>query len=147
MKYVKGNLFDLVEPGMVVPHVCNNQAVMGSGFVIPLKAKYPSAEEEYLKMPQILGTTGFVPQEDKVVIANMIAQDFTYNPIPLYYDALEACMVQIKYFCQKFNHWQIMCPKFGSLRAGGDWDHKIWPLIVKIWEEGGIHVTCVEYSS
>jgi hypothetical protein len=38
----------------------------------------------------------------------------------------------------------ICCPKFGSLRSGGNWDF-ILELIEEIWLNNGIDVTVCEY--
>lgn len=145
IKYINGDLFQLVpkDGSCVIPHVCNNFRAFGAGFVLPLKKHYPQAEAAYLKMPQILGSVGFVDC-DEVLVANMIAQDFSYNPIPLYYDALAACMVQVKYFCLA-KGVSVFAPLFGCGLAGGDAE-KIEKMMKHYWTDNDIDVTVCVYE-
>lgn len=43
------------------------------------------------------------------------------------------------------NKMSIHCPKFGSLRAGGNWEF-ILELINETWVDRGINVTIYEYK-
>jgi hypothetical protein len=50
IKYVKGNLFELLPQdncSKIIPHVCNDIGGWGSGFVVPLGKKWPHAEASY----------------------------------------------------------------------------------------------------
>lgn len=145
LKYVKGNLFDNIptDRPVVIPHVCNDIGAWGAGFVVPLGNKYPKAKEDYLKWrngrigffsPFELGEVQYV-RNDNVVVANMIAQRGVGGPRPLDYRGLVKCMLDVYRVCTKENRrWDIICPKFGSGLAGGDWNI-IETYIKTIWEE------------
>jgi hypothetical protein len=162
IKYVKGDLFNYVETGVVIPHVCNNKNKWGRGFVVPLIRKYLKAREEFDKwakcgayfdpnqhqcLPYDLGYTQIVHVEYHIYVANMIAQLFYVRDgsirqkRPLYYNKLADCMEQVRDFCFE-NHLGILAPKFGSELAGGNWEF-VEKLIEDIWD--GIDVTIVEY--
>lgn len=57
IKYLKGDLFSFVKPGVIIPHVVNNKGKMAAGFVVPLCRKYPNnfgfSQENYLTNPII----------------------------------------------------------------------------------------------
>ena len=158
IKYVKGDLFDMVEPGVIIPHVCNNANKWGRGFVVPLMAKYHSCRTMFdcwykgtlENMPQLqLGRTQILEVEPQVYVANMVAQVFycregLRSSRPLYYNALVTCMESVARFCQTCET-RILAPKFGSDLAGGNWNF-IEDLIYDIWIEKGIDVTVVGYS-
>lgn len=160
IKYVQGDLFaDIDELSktkkVVIPHIVNNLGIMGSGFVIGLKKKYPRAEEQYVQWYKnfSLGHIQCVGVTDTVLIANMFAQDgiggmskgdFSRVSKPIKYTALMKCMEEIKYFIDGYpSEYIIVAPKFGSLRSGGS-----WPLIEELIEEiwGDFSVTIYEYK-
>jgi hypothetical protein len=144
IEYTTGDLFDSVPTRdnrtNIVCHVCNDIGKWGSGFVVPLGRKYPSTKITYLaaKDNLTLGKTQFVPLLDgKLIVANMIAQHGIRkenNKIPLQYDALEKCMLEVADYCKKYPDVRILAPKFGSDRAGGDWG-KIENIIKKTWTD------------
>ena len=159
IKYVKGDLFDMVEPGVIIPHVCNNQNKWGRGFVVPLIKHYLSAREAFDEWyrgkmqdaPEFqLGQAQIVEVDDKVLVANMVAQVFYVRDgglrqtRPLYYNHLMECMYQVGEVCLAWNY-RILAPKFGSELAGGNWEF-VEALIYDIWIECGIDVTVVEYD-
>jgi hypothetical protein len=61
---------------------------------------------------------------------------------PIRYGALVHCMEQVKSYCEEHSK-KIHCPKFGSLRAGGEWS-EILHIIEEIW--GHLDVTIWELS-
>lgn len=157
IKYVQGDLFaDIDELSknkkVIVPHIVNNLGIMGSGFVVGLKKKYPRAEEQYVKWYKnfSLGHTQCVAVTETVIIANMFAQDgiggmskgdFSRVSKPIKYTALIKCMEMIP---ECFEHdTEIVAPKFGSLRSGGTWKF-IEELIEEIWAD--FNVTIYEYK-
>lgn len=125
--------------------------VFGSGFVIGLKNKYPNVEEMYKKWydTYCLGEVQYVRACDNVIVANMFAQDGIggmskghYNKVvkPIKYKSLVYCMDDLKLVCPDY---EIVAPKFGSLRSGGTWSF-IEELIEEIW--GDFNVTIYEYK-
>ena len=158
IKYVKGDLFDMIVPNTVIPHVCNNANKWGRGFVVPLMNKYLYARTEFDEwakgnrriLPYGLGYTQVVEVEPYVWVANMIAQVFYVHDgsirqhRPLYYNKLADCMEQVAKHC-KVHSVDILAPKFGSELAGGNWKF-VEDLIYDIWIEVGIPVTVVEYN-
>lgn len=143
IKYVKGDLFlaaKTEEIPIIIPHVCNNIGKFGSGFVVPLKQKYPHVAEAYYNLNStygyVLGETQIVLAEENVHIANMIGQKgikHKYNVQPLQYNALEQCMISVSNFTHNING-RIIAPKFGAFRAGGDWS-LIEEMINSIWKD------------
>jgi hypothetical protein len=151
INYVTGDLFKLA-PGdkpIVIPHICNDLGKWGSGFVVPLGQEFPRAKAEYLRwaeeqfdhernIPFERGQVQIVRVAQQVFVANMVAQKGLIspdNPHPIVYSALYNCMVKL--FHQLIEPWKgdpmsICAPKFGSLRAGGDWG-VIEKLIVNNW--------------
>jgi len=156
--YVQGDLFDMVEPGVIIPHVCNCDNKWGRGFVIPLIQHYASARQRFddwytgkmEDMPPLqLGRTQIVVADANVYVANMVAQVFycrkgVRSTRPLYYNALVTCMETVALFAKQ-QDLRILAPKFGSELAGGKWEF-VEDLIYDIWIEKQIPVTVVEYS-
>lgn len=137
---------------IVIPHVCNNERKWGSGFVLAVSDRWPKAKKVYLESPKLnLGRIQTVKVEDGLTIVNMIAQTLHKTPkdrIPLSYFSLITCMELV---AQDFSHLreeselpEIHCPKFGSCRAGGDWE-VIEDLIKELWVDIGYDVTAYEY--
>lgn len=125
IRYIQGNLFDHVSPGVVIPHVCNDIGAWGAGFVVPLAKAFPQSKEAYLSLShRRLGVTQFVGVDNGVTVANMIAQRgigrSETGAIPLRYDALETCMKSVAEFCH--DGLRIVCPEFGCGLAGGKWE-------------------------
>lgn len=163
IEYKQGDLFDMVEPGVVIPHVCNCDNKWGRGFVVPLIKHYLHARTQFDKwyhgeiegMPPLqLGRTQAVEVEPSVYVANMVAQVFycrkgLRSSRPLYYNALVTCMETVAKFITTSGEWspiplRILAPKFGSELAGGKWEF-VEDLIYDIWIEKQISVTVVEY--
>lgn len=144
---------------VVIPHVCNNAGKWGAGFVLALSKKWEEPERIYRsfidknKHYETLGRTCFAKINNKLAVANMIGQNGTVsadNPKPIKYHALSDAMYQVFEYvemikCQTSNPVVIHAPKFGSLRAGGNWDF-ILELIREIWLENGIDVVIYEFE-
>lgn len=72
-----------VKEGLIA-HGCNAQGVMGSGVAKQLRAKYPSVYESYSRHisefremgVRLIGSVDYVRVADKVVVANMITQEY-----------------------------------------------------------------------
>ena len=158
IKYITGDLFDYIKPNIIIPHCCNSEVNWGRGFVLPLKAKYPQAETDFVQWRLgymafscgtfDLGCTQFVVVEPNVVIANMVGQVFYVKNgslrqhRPLYYNKLADCMERVSNYA-RMKELDILAPKFGSELAGGNW-HFIVNLIEDIWYD--LNVTIVEFA-
>jgi len=107
IKYIKGNIFDFLpnyQTPLILCHICNDLGIMGAGIA--------------------LGITQFIPINNTLIIANMIAQhdlDEIDNIPPIRYDALENCLNQVANY-SKIKNAQVIGPKFGAGLAGGDWN-------------------------
>jgi ferredoxin-like protein FixX len=149
INYIQGDLFDHVDCGDFIPHVCNNRSGWGRGFVIPLAKFCPKAKEVYLQAGKedmlMLGETQFINCGNDVVVCNMVAQTLFYDvQRNLDYVSLAFCMEQVRYEFLECGGQRILCPKFGSDLAGGNWEF-IADLIEDSWIKNGIDVTVVEY--
>lgn len=161
MKYIEGDLFQVIEgdhtgpygDSIAIPHVVNTSGVMGAGFVIPLRRKWPDVFARYADWHEqkklVLGDTQFVqvsPLTDKpdplIVVCNMIAQNLgdgpPNRPRPLWYNALSSCMDKVADELRFRSIKKIYAPAFGSALAGGNWA-VISELIEDCWY--GLDVT------
>ena len=153
----------------VITHCCNNKNIWGGGFVIALSKKWEKPEQVYrdfctkdktgyssnypVSRFPILGKVCYAKINDHLAIANMIGQDGIVsndNPTPIKYKALADCMTEVMGYIelikmQTSNPVVIHSPKFGSLRANGNWDF-IMELIREIWLENGINVVIYEFK-
>ena len=156
---------------IIIPHVCNDLGLWGSGFVLAVtKAFGNKAEQSYLDWFDghgvslegckysnefggfDLGEVQFVKIPDKtLVVANMVGQhnvrglDPTGRP-PIRYGALAKAMKHVYVFATQSCAVlpQIHCPKFGSDLSGGDWK-TVEQLILEFWVDNGINVTVYEF--
>lgn len=154
INYYYGDLFKYIDDSpcgdpMVICHIVNNLGFWGSGFVVPLGKKFPEARDYYHQWVNLHGTVGDMLGTAQLVkvdtkplyVYNMCAQTgimahstgdrSQVNSKPIRYEALVKCMrdlVTAKIPIQS----HIICPKFGSDRAGGNWEF-IEELIEEIW--------------
>ena len=154
VKYVKGDLFTQIrEPSYhyIIPHIVNDIGAWGSGFVVPLGNYYPEVKERYLSDYELgwikLGKTDFIyVPKGQITVANMCAQTgIGKTKKPIRYEALVSCMRTVVSHIKmddRLNEQmncptlptKIIAPKFGSDRAGGNWDF-IEELINEIWAD------------
>ena len=159
IKYIDGDItkFD-IEFNTIVPHVVNNQGLMGTGVAYALYRKWPNVKSEYLEWSNDprsfqLGQTQFVRCEGahpSFWVANMIAQRYPGGYMvsnkyirPIMLEALEECMLRVKRYAL-LNNSKIVAPMFGSDRAGGDWELEIEPMIKSLWSD--LDVTIISWS-
>lgn len=167
IRYIEGDLFKHEYDSSrctIIAQVCNDQGRMGDGFVVPLAKTFPWVKEAYCNWFKDLaqrdsevlldtqrlgdftkparGQTQLVnvSDEPKIIVANMVAQDLSDGPRPLYYNDLVKCMEQVANCRQIQAGAEIICPMFGSGLAGGNWDF-IQDLITDCWLTRGIQVT------
>lgn len=165
IQYKKGDLFEVIKDDFdgftYIPHVVNTFGYWASGFVVPMAKFMPEAKSTYEEMytknepelehgkpnEHLLGYNQYI-QNDNFIAVNMFAQLFATER-PLNYNALVHCMndlvekIGYKTLCGLKS--RIVAPKFGSLRAGGNWDF-IEKLIEDCWTNNGIDVTIVSFE-
>jgi hypothetical protein len=156
MREIQGDLFNAEnlsgEQRIVIPHVCNDKGKWGAGFVIPLGRAFPASKEmfnaRFADGSGVQGTTQFslCGYRPHVVVANMVAQTlFTREQKivrqdrPLSYRSLAACMNSVGDYAVAYES-RIVCPRFGSALAGGNWEF-IKELIKDFWVDRGVDVT------
>jgi hypothetical protein len=158
---IKNNIFNLSKNRIsekfsgctvIIPHICNNIGVFGSGFCNAVRNAYPVVASNY----ELLGSKiklGYVQYvkvaEDsaykhELIFANMIAQNGVIsrnNNRPLNYEALVKCMSNVRDTINSLDKEkiEIHCPKFGSGLAGGNWVF-IEQLIEDMWSN---YTVCV----
>lgn len=149
IKYVIGNIINLINAAdrankkVLIPHIVNSHGVMGSGVAKALYDKFPIVKSEYIEFSRDpafdLGEVQFVDCTKNIRVANMVAQKLGSKIIngetipPIRYWALEECMKIIKDDWIEWPYYYIIAPEFGSLRAGGDFNGVIIPMINDIW--------------
>ena len=126
---------------VLIPHITNNIGAWGSGFVTALSREWEGPEATYRssEVGTSLGKICYWGQGG-IIVVNMCAQNgimshstgdrSQVNNKPIRYAALVECMNAIKMHFGE--HRTICAPKFGSDRAGGNWDF-IEELIDEIW--------------
>jgi hypothetical protein len=168
IKRIKGDVTKIDFQGpYIIPHVVNSRGQMGSGVALGLYRKWKAVKKDYTMwylnhsyhdyrlidaVPFDLGEVQFIQVEPNIIVANMVAQKFGYllddngeeiPPIRIW--ALEECIMKVKKFLTTTGFADtIYAPKFGSMRAGGDFEGQILPLIEKYW--GGFTVNICEYD-
>lgn len=155
----QGDLFKYVgqntEKILVIPHIVNNKNAFGAGFVVPLMKLYPESKKRYHEHEYFrhLSRVQYIPCQNhgdnfskkrNVIIANMCAQTLG-GERPLFYNALSKCMDDVaravdSLMCESGKiPVEIVCPKFGSALAGGNWEF-IKELINDCWIRSGLTV-------
>jgi hypothetical protein len=138
---------------VIIPHVCNNIGVFGAGFSGEIERKFPEVAINFNIGGKIkLGNTQFITvaenhlNKNKLIIANMVAQNGTIGPKnrrPLHYPSLIRCMFNVLDLVNSMNKTEkgvkIFSPKFGSGLAGGNWNF-IADLIDDIWSTHDVMV-------
>lgn len=182
INYLEGNIIDVLNERIKlsetedvaevwVPHVVNDENLIGSGVAKALFERWPDVKKLYhawfAQYPKkdMIGTSGkaklgqiqVIETGTIVKVVNMVAQSTPginwypqiYAGIPIRYplppirmQSLEECMVRITHEMQRKNVNQIITVKFGSGLAGGRWS-EIEALIEKLWVDCGISVTVV----
>lgn len=130
---------------IIIPHCANDFGAWGKGFVVPLGNVFPQSKIDYLsfikenKNNTLLGKNVYTKIKPNFIVVSMIAQHGIgfKNGIPLRYDALSECMMEIVKLYNKIKikyKVEIHCPTFGSCLAGGD-ASKIEDMIKNIWKD------------
>jgi O-acetyl-ADP-ribose deacetylase (regulator of RNase III) len=133
-----GDLLAGVSTGIIV-HGCNAEGVMGAGFALFLKRRYPKAFEAYREAYEqcglVLGT--IVPYienpgdmyRDPLVIANAITQQTTgTDRRQVDYPAVRSCFKHVAKLARVAIVKDVHFPLIGCGLAGGEWS-VIEPII------------------
>ena len=125
-----GNLLKNVHTGHIVSG-CNAQGIMGAGFALAIKNKYPGAYQmyrsEYLSNGLDLGNVYPWSETSELVIWNAITQEgFGAGKRQCSYDAIETCFKQINQdiFGRLYPRVpeEIHIPLLGAGLGGGNWE-------------------------
>jgi len=135
MKTIVGDLLENVTHDAIIVHGCNAQGVMGGGFALQVKNKYPKAYEGYreflrrcetdfdmVRTEQALGGVMTVGVGKNLHIANAITQDkFGTNSRHANYEAIAHAFELIALASDKLM-LPIHYPMIGAGLAGGNWN-------------------------
>lgn len=131
LKIEHGDLFtnsDIVNDNRcVIAHGCNAQRVMGSGFALEIKTRYPEAYNKYMKSRMVMGSVIFAPIPfTKIIVANCITQEFygrNKNIVYVDYDSVKKSLTEIAKLCNMpVPSIPIHLPFIGGGLANGDRD-------------------------
>lgn len=109
----------------IICHICNDRKAWGAGFVLAISRRWHEPELIYRQQPElVLGEVMFVPVENEVIVANMVAQrgfPTRQNPVAVDYAALENCLLIVASACREKNA-SVHMPRIGCGIGGGLWD-------------------------
>ena len=131
MIYKKGNLFNNVSSG-VIAHGANSHGVMGSGFALGIKNKYPECFKKYVldigKYGMTTGDNSIYTHSESLVIYNCITQENYGRDGVRYvsYDAIDSCFSAMFQTINGSN-CNLNIPLIGAGLGGG-----LWPIIESI---------------
>lgn len=126
IEYRQGDLFETDIKH--IAHGCNARGVMGKGFALQVKTRFPQAFKEYRNLclwnaATILGTAQFVDCDEKIIINVITQRDYarSYNDPGRYvsYDALAQAMAAIN---ERIPGQQLALPRIGAQLGGGRWE-------------------------
>jgi hypothetical protein len=161
LKYRVGDLFDYLEPDMILPHCCNDIGGWGSGFVKSLDDNFPEvglAYRAWFSRKSVPNSKSTVVEGNNpglgdvqvvrvkldcggyALVANMIGQKgvvSSTNPVPIKYDALETAMRYVHESLKEDR--KIIAPLFGAGLARGDWT-VIEKLIETVWKDRDVTI-------
>ena len=131
-----------------IVHVVNDEGKYGAGFSGALSRKWPKVEVEYRKWWRDrfghlkLGDIQIVQVLSDLAVINMVAQKgvvSSNNPMPIKYDALQACLDKVGQEVAQYNA-SVHMPRIGCGLAGGKWE-EVEPLIKEELLSRQINVT------
>lgn len=170
--YKKGDVTKAKDGDLrLIPHIVNSAGIWGSGVVVALEKTFPGSmiayenwandgkvwcpiRKEYI--PFELGEVIFYNAGQNTYICHMVAQKspghykklMGQNIPPIRIEALKECMMSVSdvtnYFLKSIDNTVICAPKFGSLRAGGNFELDILPLIKEVWKS--FNIVIFEYQ-
>lgn len=139
IEYKIGNALDIQSNNTILfPHIINRDGGWGKGYVLSISKKWKGPELEYRKWVKEykektgdklpLGAIQIVEVGEKTYVINMCAQDgfkSFYNPVPLNYNALHTCLLELDKWIQEnnLNDPVISLPRIGCGLGGASWDN------------------------
>lgn len=113
----------------IIAQVVNTSASLGRGFGFSLAKNYPVVKEQLKewsadKSKFVLGNTNVIQVDKDIYVFQMLAQKGLFakgDEIPLRYNELQKCLVQLREFAQE-NNFSVHMPAIGAGQAGGDWE-------------------------
>lgn len=113
----------------IIAQVVNTSASMGRGFGRSLGKNYPIVETKLKewrteKIKFVLGNTNIVEVDKNLYVFQILAQKGLYSTnqeIPLKYEDLRKCLIQLREFAIESNA-SIHMPAIGAGNAQGNWD-------------------------
>lgn len=164
IREITGDLFAYITEDCVIPHCCNDIGAWGAGFVLainknlgmgPRQSFLDASKNQLYRLGSVdycrvvkhetratVGGPVKVPGSSiAITVANMCGQHGVTGAStgdlrvakPIRYAALVHCMEDVRSYVDQFPQ-PILCPKFGSGLAGGNWE-LIRELIDEIWGE------------
>lgn len=141
------------EGNKLIIHICNNRGGWGKGFVTAISKKWKKPEMDYrffMNLPDLiaddqLGVCRAVQVEENIWVISMIAQSgykSVYNPVPLNYDALKACLYSVFNKAKEFDA-TVHAPRIGCGLAGGEWS-KVEELLIDVLENIDVYIYDLE---
>ena len=137
----------------IIAHICNDRGGWGKGFVVAISKRWPEPEDAYRawyadrsRNDFGLGAVQFVPVEEYVWVANMVAQHGMTGGSggpPIRYEAVEECLAKVAQKAVELKA-SVHMPRIGCGLAGGKWEH-IEPIIVKTLCASEVPVTVYDF--
>ena len=148
----------------IIAHGVNCQGKMNSGVAKQVRAQYPKAYEEYMKLyltgdsdesfifgrfcdpnraNQLLGLSQIVKDKD-TFIANLFTQNFYGKDGAKYADqtSIHTALLHLAHSVQytEFLPKSIAMPKIGCGFGGLDWDTEVYPLVQDVAQKYPIQI-------
>lgn len=136
-----------VDGQKIIAHACNDINAWGSGFVMALSRRWAAPELSYRGWYDAgegfqLGAVQFVPVEEDLSVANMIAQHGIrmsgQDQPPIRYQALEQCLWLVASRAAESGA-SVHMPRIGCGLAGGSWA-EVEPIIRRCLTDSGVPV-------
>lgn len=152
LKVIKGSVCRPQSGGLkYVVQVVNDAGKYGAGVSGAISKAWPKVESEYrglwrMKYGKLkLGDVQFIQVASDLIVVNMIGKHdivSSENPVPIKYDALQACLAKVGIEVSD-NNGTVHMPRIGCGLAGGTWD-KVGPIVEQELQKRGINVFVYE---
>jgi O-acetyl-ADP-ribose deacetylase (regulator of RNase III) len=173
---ISGNVLDINPTKVtLIPHIVNFSGIAFSGVAGAIRKKYPKTIAEYeewykssvayfslndeddgYEVPFNLGQILPCKVSDNLYIVHLLSQaspggdtiqvgDKKVYLRPIRLDCLEESLYRLAALAHDLNA-EVHMPKIGSLRAGGNFDTEILPLIQKCLVDNNIEVVVYEFK-
>ncbi|GEP43843.1 macro domain-containing protein [Brevifollis gellanilyticus] len=141
---------------LIIAHVCNDIGAWGAGFVLAISRCWKSPEKHYRQWargqiesapPFALGEVQFVPVDETITVANMVAQHDIRSDCglpPIRYDALDKALEKLGTHALHLGT-SVHMPRIGCGLAGGTWS-KVEPMLLSHLSQRDVQVTVYDFS-